>query len=103
MTDLLANLEAWFAQQAGPLRREGIQAEISRSPADRNKVSVWIDLAGEERLGQLILWDDGAVALSVADVESGEMLTQEDLTVSSRSAVTDAAGALVRWIRTGRN
>jgi hypothetical protein len=97
-----AGLEAWFTEHAPGLRREGVEAEITRSPAGRDKASAWVDLAGAERLGQLVVWDDGAVALSVADIASGETLTQEHRMLSSAGAVADAADSLVHWVRSGQ-
>jgi hypothetical protein len=94
-------LRAWVVEQQAPLTSRGLTVKLGASPEDgRGKPSLCLDIDSPSRLGQLILWTSGEAELQLADVASGEVVTQHH-DITSRTALDDALESLVSWVTPG--
>lgn len=75
----------------------GLELRLSRGPLERSKRSYVLRAESTERLGEMILWESGEVALSMADVASGEV-EQQHWNISGRVGLEHAIKTLLAWV-----
>jgi hypothetical protein len=96
---MIEQLRLWFSREESSLIALNLRATFSSGPEDRDPRSAWLDLDSEHRVGRLILWETGAAELSVGDVETGEMATEEHREITSTLGLQDAIQSLIAWVK----
>jgi hypothetical protein len=96
-TDVLNELQAWFASHKTALADSGYQVELAESPPDRVKSSASITIASVCRIGQLTVWSTGEAELSMGDADSGTVV-EEHREITSKIGLQDATETLVAWV-----
>lgn len=97
---LLGELKAWFDDRQAGLATHGLTVRLGGSPmAGRDKSSLCLDIDSTVRLSQLILWSSGEAELQMAEVVSGEVVSQHRQ-ITSRIELDDALETLLVWVST---
>ncbi|GAA1607288.1 MULTISPECIES: immunity protein TriTu family protein [Kribbella] len=89
MTDLLSYAADWVDESRAALGDRGVEFGLSRSPADRENPSLWIDVDGSDRMVRVTLWASGEAVLAAADGTTGSILLEEQLTLADTAAVEE--------------
>jgi hypothetical protein len=95
--DVLGDLRRWFDERKAALAHDGYDAEFRESPPDRSKQSVSVIISSSRRIGQLVVWDTGEAALSMGDVDSGNVV-DEHREITSQIGLRDATQTLLSWL-----
>lgn len=94
--DFLALTERWLATNRAKLQSLGIEAVLNRTPSDRIKPAVWLDLSSAHAVGQATVWSSGECDVNVLDRETrGDRLNHHYELVSS-SDLDQAMAAVLR-------
>jgi hypothetical protein len=96
-TQVLNDLQAWFASNKVVLANSGYQVEFTESPPHRAKSSASIAIASVRRIGQLTVWSTGEAELSMGDAGSGTV-AEEHREITSKIGLQDATETLVAWV-----
>jgi hypothetical protein len=97
-TQILDELQIWFAKCKAALLGNGCQVELAKSPPDRGKPSVSITIASARWIGQLTVWSTGEAELGMGDADSG-MVSEEHREITSTIGLQDATEILIAWVR----
>lgn len=95
--DVLNDLREWFDDRGAELAELSLRAEFAESPPDRVKRSASVTIASPSRVGQLVVWDTGEAALTLGDVDSGEVV-EEHREITSKLGLQDATQTLLGWL-----
>ncbi len=96
-TEVLNELQAWFAEHKASLADSGYVAELATSPPDRVKPSATVTIASTRRIGQLTVWSTGEAELSMGDADTGTVV-EEHREITSRIGLHDATETLAYWV-----
>jgi hypothetical protein len=95
--ELLEAAQSWFSTKSSELSQRGISAEFENSLEGRDPESVRLILETGDRLGELIVWANGMVELSFAEIATG-VVTPEHRRITSRAELDAALTSLSEWV-----
>jgi hypothetical protein len=94
---MINTLEIWVEEHQDELLGRGLSARFSRGPAF-DKASVWLDIDSQKRLGRLTFWSTGEAVLSIADIQSGESIAEEQRQINSPVELEDVVQSLIALV-----
>ena len=78
----------------------GITVAFTRGPDDREKISAWLEVTGDQALGQVTVWSSGECEIE-ADDSDGSILLRRTLFLQSPDDLESAVRELARLLASG--
>lgn len=95
--ELLEATRSWLSTNRSGFAQRGISVEIEHSPPGRNPKSIRLVLETKARLGEFIVWTNGMVELSLAEIVTGSVMP-EHRRIASRAELEAALMAVSEWV-----
>jgi hypothetical protein len=97
VSGLFDHAQGWFDAHALALGRRSVRGSLTTGPADRDKRSIWVEFESGRRLVRVVIWDSGEAVLTVGDLESGEVVVEEQRDLTGRFGVEQTLDDALAW------
>jgi len=98
--DLLKDAISLINRAELSLTEHAFESKVELSPEDRNPRSIsWI-VEGASRMSQVVLWADGQSEMDLAEVASGQIVS-EHCQVDGESSLTELFDRVSSWLLDG--
>ena len=68
--NMIDQLSAWFAENRVRLESMGLRSALTLDPAERPKVSAWVDLENDRLMCRITVWESGECDVHIMGVHS---------------------------------
>lgn len=98
--DLLTDAISLISRAELTLTEHAFESKVELSPEDRNPRSIsWI-VDGTSRMSQVVLWSDGQSEIELAEVASGQIMS-EHCQVDGESSLAELVDRVRSWLLDG--
>jgi len=96
-SNLIEHLSGWIKLHRRVFEAGGVSLIVEHAAEDRPIASIRVQLEYGDRLGEVIVWENGMVDLQLADVITGNVDTVSEL-ISSVGKLQNVEDRLLSWI-----
>jgi hypothetical protein len=98
--NLLFAMKDWFEENRINLANRGFSLNLRETPKDgRPKLSSFVDIDFEDRMGRITLWSTGEVEITVLEVSTEQDVVNQHRQVNSTAELHNAFEFLLESLR----